>query len=113
MVAENVTVYIGPGRHRPTNEAPIAVIDSRNIALIGSGVGQTMFECGRFGDEDAPCSYMNFQIRNSSSVFVSGITFTRCGPITSAVYMSTSESVVITNCEFRWVIYYTTKYFLL
>ena len=96
-----MTINVGPGTHRPTNGTPIAVIDSRNVALIGAGRGKTVFECGSFGDEDAPCSYMNFQIRSSSSVFVSGVTFSHCGPITSAVYISTSENIVIRDCEFR------------
>ena len=98
-------VYIGPGTFRPINGVAIAVIDSRNVSLVGAGRGQTVFECGRYGENDTPCSYMNFQIRNSSSVSVSGITFTQCGPITSAVYISTSENVVIRDCEFRLVLH--------
>ena len=77
------------------------IINSRNITLIGSGKGSTRLVCGRFGSEDQPCSYRNFQIRNSSYVHVYGVTFTQCGPITSAVYISDSEFVVFEDCSFQ------------
>ena len=98
---ENLTIYVGAGIYRPANEDAIAIIDSRNVQLIGAGVGQTVFLCGRYGEEDTACSYMNFQIRNSKYVYVSNITFTRCGPITSAVYISSSDYVVVKDCQFR------------
>lgn len=100
-VTENLTIYIGPGTYKPTNEVAIAVIDSSNISLVGAGGSQTVFQCGGYKDGDSPCSYMNFQIRASRYVFVSGFTFTRCGPITSAFYISSSDHVVIKDCVFR------------
>ena len=81
----------------------MAVINSRNITLIGASSDETVFECGAYGDNDRPCDYMNFQIRNSSHVYIKGITFTRCGPITSAVYIASSEHIIIEDCVLRLV----------
>ena len=94
-------MYVGAGIYRPANEDAIAIIDSTNVQLVGAGGGRTVFQCGRYGDGDAPCSYMNFQIRNSAYVYLSNMAFTLCGPITSAVYISTSDHVVVKDCEFR------------
>ena len=102
MPQENLLISVGAGIHRPTGNSAITVIDSNNITITGSGQGKTIFNCGNYGeDKDFPCSYMNLQIRNSINVRVSGFTFTRCGPITSAVYIASSEYVVIEQCEFR------------
>ncbi|CAI8022052.1 hypothetical protein GBAR_LOCUS12976 [Geodia barretti] len=100
-VTENLTIYVGAGIYRPANQDAIGIIDSRNVQLIGAGVGQTVFWCGLYGEEDTACSYMNFQIRNSKYVYLSNMTFTRCGPITSAVYISSSDYVVVKDCQFR------------
>ena len=99
--SRGVTIYIGAGTYTPTNNSAIAVINSQSIALIGSGKDQTYLECGAYEETDRPCSYMNFQIRSSSNVYVKGITFTRCGPITSAVYIASSEHVMFEDCDFR------------
>ena len=101
VAQEDVTISIGPGTYAPANGSPVVVINSRNIALIGAGSGETVFECGAYGDNDRPCDYMNFQIRNSSHVYIKGITFTRCGPITSAVYIGSSEHVVFEDCVLK------------
>ena len=101
VAQENITIYVGAGTYKPTNGSALAVINSWNIALIGSGRDRTHFECGAYGDNDSPCSYMNFQIRTSSNVYVRGFTFTRCGPITSAVYIATSNNIIFEDCEFR------------
>jgi hypothetical protein len=101
VAQENITIYIGAGIYAPANGSPVAVINSRNIALIGAGSGDTQFECGAYGENDSPCDYMNFQIRNSSHVYIKGITFTRCGPITSAIYIASSEHIVFEDCVLR------------
>ena len=98
-VAEDVTIYIAPGTYRLSGR--LLIINSQRVALIGSGREETRLVCGAFGDADLPCSYMNFQIRSSSYVFVSGLTFTLCGPITSAVYISDSAFVTFENCAFQ------------
>lgn len=92
---ENITVYLAAGT---VSRGLIVIINSQNVALIGDGVE---FECGAYGEQDLPCSYMNFQIRSSRNVYVRGFTFTRCGPITSSVYIATSTHIVFEDCTFR------------
>lgn len=95
----NLRVKLQPGTYILTGSQPI--INSVNVSLIGAGPDKTVFHCGEFGDEDRVCDYMNFQIRNSSNICVCGITFTRCGPITSSVYVAFSDTIFFKNCVFR------------
>ena len=95
----NLVIYLGPGTYVLTGSEQ--VIDSVGVALIGAGPDKTVFTCGEFGDSDRVCDYMNFQIRNSSYVYVTGILFTRCGPITSAVYVAFSDNIYFDNCVFQ------------
>ena len=93
---DGVTLLIGPGSYQLTG--PLRIIDSCRVSLIASSSEETRVMCGGFSK---PCLYVNFQVRNSDSVFVSGLTFTGCGPITSAVYIAHSSSVTFEKCVFR------------
>ena len=80
----------------------LAIVNSANVTILGAGVGETIFNCGEFGEGDERvCDYRNLQIRNSSRVYVYGVTFTRCGPVTSSVYVAFSDSIFFKNCVFR------------
>lgn len=92
----NLRVNLQPGTYVLTGSEQI--INSVNVSIIGPGA---VFNCGEFGITDRVCDYMNFQIRNSTNVYVSGITFTRCGPITSSTYIAFSENIYFRNCVFR------------
>lgn len=98
--ASNLRLELGPGVYRSINQTT-NVINSYNIAIMGAGVSQTFVVCGRNGTEDEPCNYPNFNIGNSSHVYVSGITFTGCGPITSSLYIGSSNFVFIDECSFE------------
>lgn len=98
--ASNLQLNLGPGVYRSINESNM-IFDSYNVALIGAGVSETFFVCGRNGSEDSPCDYRNFQIVNSSHIYISGITFSGCGPITSSVYIALSNFVFIQGCLFE------------
>ena len=95
----NVVIYLAPGTYNLTSYT--SVVNSERVAIIGSGFDVTFGNCGQFGEEDQVCDFMNFQIKNSSYVYVYGITFTRCGPITSPVYIAVSDYVFFKNCSFR------------
>lgn len=98
--ASNLWIELGPGVYRAVNESNM-ISDSQNIALIGAGISKTLFVCGTNGSEEILCDYQNPRIANSSHVYISGITFTGCGPITSSFYVGTSDFVVIENCSFE------------
>lgn len=95
----NLVVHLSAGIYVLTGSQQI--INSMNVAIIGAGAEQTVFNCGEFGDTDRVCDYMNFQIRNSTRVYVTEVTFTRCGPITSSVYVAFSNNIYFENCVFR------------
>ncbi len=97
---DDVAIYVGPGSYKLTEVT--GVIDSQRVAIIGSGVGETFVNCGLYLETDRVCEFLNFQIRNSFFVFVTGITFTLCGPITSNVYVAFSDHVYIESCSFRY-----------
>ena len=99
-VVANLRIKLGPGVFVAINETA-KIYNSNKISLIGSGVGQTYIVCGRNGTDDIPCSYPNFGIFNSSDVFLSGITFTGCGPITSSLYIGSSDYILIDKCSFE------------
>lgn len=95
----NLRVNLQPGTYILTGSEQI--INSVNVSIIGAGADKTVFHCGEFGDTDRACDYMNFQIRNSTNVYLSGVTFTRCGPITSSAYVALSDNIYFKNCVFR------------
>ena len=94
-----VVVELSPGTYNLSGG--LGIVNSVDVAILGAGPEKSIFTCGEFGDNDRVCDYMNFQIRNSSSVYINGVTFTRCGPITSAVYVAFSDDIYFDNCVFR------------
>lgn len=95
----DVVIYLAAGTY--TLDSFTRIINSNRVAIIGSGVDVSFGNCGQFGEEDQVCDFMNFQIRNSTYVYIYGITFTRCGPISSAVYIAQSDFIFFKNCTFR------------
>ena len=96
----DVVVHLAPGHYSAVNGS-VQVLNSERVAIVGSGAESTFFHCGALGDDDAPCAYLNFQIRRSSHVYVSGMTFTQCGPITSIVYVAETDFLFFKDCVFR------------
>ncbi len=97
----DLAVHVMPGTYLFTNT--LQILNSKRVAIVSSGSESTFFNCGTFGSEDVLCEYRNLQIRNSSYVYLDGITFTRCGPITSSLYVAESEHIFVENCVFRYV----------
>jgi len=99
-VTSDVAVYVGPGVYR-SNENTTRVVETERVAFIGAGASKTIIVCENNGTEDYPCVFPNFQVRNSSHVLIAGVTFTGCGPVTSSLYIGTSDYVFIENCTFE------------
>ncbi len=99
-VTPGVIVHVGPGVYRSTN-LTTRVVESERVAILGAGPSRTIILCGANGTADVPCKFPNFQIRSSSHVLVSGVTFTGCGPVTSSLYVATSDYVFLENCVFE------------
>ena len=95
----DLVIRLSAGTYR-TN-GTLVLSNVQRVAIIGAGVDLSMMHCGAFGDDDRPCSYMNFQIRNASYVYLSGVTFTRCGPISSNIYAADSSFLFFKDCAFR------------
>ena len=96
---DNIVVYLSPGSHRLSNMTSIT--NSMRVAVIGSGVGVSFINCGEFRETDQVCDYQNLQVRNSDYVYITGLTFTRCGPITSNLYIALSDYVYVDSCSFE------------
>ena len=96
---ENVVIYLAEGNYRLVGG--VTIINSKNVSIIGAEGGSSVLQCGAYGENEQPCFYENFQIRNSSWVYVFQVTFTQCGPIASAAYIAESDFVVFQNCSFR------------
>lgn len=96
----DLVIYLSPGTYR--QNGTLVLSNVQRVAIIGAGMDLSMIHCGTFGAEDnTPCSYLNFQIRNSTYVYLSGVTFTRCGPIASNVYVAESSFLFFKDCAFR------------
>ena len=95
----DLVFHLGPGSYRAHSMAT-RIINAQRLAFIGAGISQTKVMCGAHNNLN-PCSFLNFQIRNSSHVFISDITFTGCGPVTSPVYIGSSDFVFIDKCSFE------------
>ena len=96
---EGLTVVLRKGTYSLVDG--IRVINSRRVAIIGESVDNTIIHCGNGIFGQRPCSYENFQVRNSTHVLLVNLTFTACGPVTSNVYIAESEYIVIKGCVFR------------
>lgn len=95
---KNLIIELSPGTYVLRDSQQI--VNSANVAILGAGAEETIFNCGGFGEDERVCDYMNLQIRNSSNVYVYGVTFTRCGPVTSSVYVAFSDTIFFKNCVF-------------
>lgn len=100
--APNLRLDLSPGTYRAINETA-KILNTHNVTIVGAGVSETIMVCGSSGEEDTPCNYPNFQIANSSHIHIRGITFTGCGPITSSMYIGSSDFVFIDECSFEYV----------
>ena len=96
----NLVIQLGPGVYSSLDKST-RIINSDRIAIIGAGISQTSVVCGENEPSNFTCNYLNFQIRNSSRVYVSGITFTGCGPVTSSLYVGLSNFIFIDECSFE------------
>lgn len=97
-VLTDFVFHLGPGLYRSLNSTEI--INSHRVAFIGAGISQTIMVCGVNGN-DFPCNSLNFQIKNSTHILVSGISFTGCGPITSPLFVGSSDFVFVDSCSFE------------
>jgi len=90
--------HLGPGSHSLTRNT--GIISSDRVVMVGEGAGVTFLNCGGFLNTDGVCLFLNLQIRDSNFVYLSGLTFTRCGPITSDLYIAFSDNIFIEDCVF-------------
>ena len=98
--ATNLRLMLRPGVYKSVDQSN-KIINSERIAITGAGISRTFFVCGVNGSEDRVCNYRNFQIINSSFIYISRATFTGCGPITSSIYVGLSDFVFIDKCSFE------------
>ncbi len=99
-VRSDLVIELSAGVYRAVNDST-SIINSNNVAIVGAGVAKTIMVCGTNGSRDVPCEYTDFEIRNSSNISITGVTFTGCGPITSSFYISHSDFISIDKCSFE------------
>ena len=98
--ANNITLILSPGTHVLDDGLPIH--NSSFVALVGVGDEPhvSQISCGK-SPNFGTCSLKNIHIRNSSFVYISGLTFSQCQPLVSTIHVQNSEYVVFENCTFR------------
>ena len=100
-----LTLQFTPGRHVFHDGLPIH--NSQYISLIGKlgddeDVTSPVVQCGQPNQSDYDaCRLNHIDIRNSSNVYIAGITFSWCYPLVAAVHVQNSTYVVFENCTFQ------------
>ena len=95
----NISVTLLPGEHRLPFR--LTVRNSSFIRIRGVEPYLTRITCTKFPNEDLPCSFDQVDLQSSSMLFISNITFTRCGPIPVALLMEDVTDLIIEDCVFE------------
>lgn len=95
----DISVTLLPGEHR----LPFRLIvrNSSFIRIRGVEPYLTRITCTKFPNEDLPCSFDQLTLQGSSIIFLSNITFTRCGPIPVALFIEDVNDLIIEDCVFE------------
>ena len=102
LSAENVSLIFSPDKHYLLNGLPIH--NSKYIALVGVGDQPHVSEihCGEVTEEDFKnCRLKHVNIRNSSYIYIAGITFSGCHPLIATLHVENCSFIVFENCTFR------------
>lgn len=100
--AENVSLIFSPDEHYLPEGLPIH--NSKYIALVGVGDQPHVSEihCGEVTEDDFNnCRLKHVNIRNSSYIYIAGITFSGCHPLIATLHVENSSFIVFENCTFR------------
>ena len=100
--AENVSLIFSPDKHLLEKGLPIH--NSNYIALVGVGDQPHVSEirCGEVDEDDFNnCRLKHINIRNSTYIYIAGITFSGCHPLIASIHVENSSFVVFENCTFR------------
>lgn len=105
----NVVFVLRPGTYQAN--VPILIMNATNVTIRAEDpLNETIFRCVNFpyngtGDVYGPNgTYMfdDLRIIHSEGVVLEGLIFERCGPVTSAVFVSRSMDITVRNCTFRY-----------
>lgn len=94
-----ISVTLLPGEHH----LPfiLRLIDSSFIRIRGLDPSVTHITCTKFPNAVLPCSFDGVALRRSSMLWVSNVTFTRCGPIPVALFLEDVSDMIIEDCIFE------------
>ena len=97
--AGNISVTLLPGEHHLPFR--LQITNSSYIRIRGLDPSTTFITCTKFPNMDLPCSFDGVDLQRSRMLWISNITFTRCGPITVAFFLEDVSDLIIEDCIFE------------
>ena len=96
----NLSLLIWPGTYVHSERATV-VVRPRNLLIqkMPGSDGEVIFRCIRYNEYQ----YNNLALFSAENVTILGITFERCGPFSSGIFMDDSSGVLVSQCTFRYV----------
>ena len=99
VTVEDIEVILLPGTHVLSSFLPLE--NSSLIYIHGLASENTSFSCAKYPNEDLPCNFDNLAFMKSDLIWISDLTFTRCGPVPTALYLENVTDVIVENCVFE------------
>ena len=105
----DVVFTLRPGMYQA--DVPILILNATNVTIRAMDpTNDTSVRCVSFpnngsGEGFGPNGTNQFddlRIDRSTGVVLEGLIFEECGPITSAVFVTASVDITVTNCTFRY-----------
>ena len=96
----NLSLLIWPGTY-VHSKTPTVVARPRNLLIqkMPGSDGEVIFQCINYSEDQ----YNNLAIFGAENVTIKGITFERCGPFSSGIFMDDSRGILVSQCTFRCV----------
>ena len=100
--AQNVSVTLLPGEHHLPFR--LLITDSSFIRIRGLDPSVTRITCTKFPNAELPCSFDGVDLQRSSMLWISNVTFARCGPIPVALFLEDVSNMIIEDCIFEGIL---------
>ena len=99
VTVEDIEVILLPGKHVLSSFLPLE--NSSMIHIHGLASENTSLSCAKYPNEDLPCNFDNLAFTKSEMIWISELTFTRCGPVPATLYLENVTDVIVENCIFE------------
>ncbi len=103
--AASLEIILLPGEHKLTDN--LVLYDSKFVYLHGKEAAGTLLTCANFPNDkliNGTARYDDLAFIDGGNVRIANLTFTRCGPISVAIFFSRVTNIIIEGCTFEGVL---------